>query len=260
MVVGGSAVHQGLSYGAVRFLQCFLPGLLSLFLPGRFGLFFFLCNLFVCIGQVSNKRVKSLVPRIGVYQLVLFKHKIVGGRLFVVDVCIINAIGLIGFSVFFILQVGKRGLFFIAPQKLLFARGAREPFFKMPKMTLAAFIPLEGSVHPLLAVNIHAINFTGLKPFAQNLQRALQLLQNYPGPVLLGGDFNAWSAKRRQLLQEVVKTAGLTEVSFEPDVRTHCLGLPVDYLFVRGLTVRTASVRETLGSDHNPLLARLEVC
>lgn len=147
-----------------------------------------------------------------------------------------------------------------APQKLLFARGAREPFFKMPKMTLAAFIPLEGSVHPLLAVNIHAINFTGLKPFAQNLQRALQLLQNYPGPVLLGGDFNAWSAKRRQLLQEVVKTAGLTEVPFEPDVRTHCLGLPVDYLFVRGLTVRTAGVRETLGSDHNPLLARLEVC
>ena len=147
-----------------------------------------------------------------------------------------------------------------APQKLLFARGAQEPFFKMPKMTLAAFIPLEGSVHPLLAVNIHAINFTGLKPFAQNLQRALQLLQNYPGPVLLGGDFNAWSAKRRQLLQEVVKTAGLTEVSFEPDVRTHCLGLPVDYLFVRGLTVRTAGVRETLGSDHNPLLARLEVC
>ena len=143
------------------------------------------------------------------------------------------------------------------PLKIAFKAGEREPFLRVPKMMLATLIPLDVE-RTLLVINIHAINFRGLKPFASNLQRAAELLLNYSGPVLLGGDFNAWSLKRRRLLHQMVRTAGLSEVPFEPDTRTRCLGRPVDYLFVRGLRVKTSGVRVTRGSDHNMLFARLE--
>ncbi|WP_428071862.1 endonuclease/exonuclease/phosphatase family protein [Candidatus Avelusimicrobium alvi] len=143
------------------------------------------------------------------------------------------------------------------PLKVSFKRGAREPVLQVPKMTLSTLIPLQHSA-PLLVINIHAINFTGLKPFESNLRRAAELLLDFDGPVLLGGDFNSWNARRRRLLQSTARAAGLTEVVFDPDRRTRCLGRPVDYLFVRGLKVLAAGVRATEGSDHNPLLARLE--
>lgn len=143
------------------------------------------------------------------------------------------------------------------PLKISFKTGAREPLLRVPKMMLGSLIPLDRE-RALLVINIHAINFRGLKPFASNLQRAAELLLNYSGPVLLGGDFNAWSLKRRRLLHQMARAAGLTEVPFEPDTRTRCLGRPVDYLFVRGLRVKAAGVRVTRGSDHNMLFARLE--
>lgn len=143
------------------------------------------------------------------------------------------------------------------PLKIAFKAGEREPFLRVPKMMLGSLIPLDRE-RALLVINIHAINFRGLKPFASNLQRAAELLLNYSGPVLLGGDFNAWSLKRRRLLHQMARAAGLTEVPFEPDTRTRCLGRPVDYLFVRGLRVKAAGVRVTRGSDHNMLFARVE--
>lgn len=143
------------------------------------------------------------------------------------------------------------------PLKIAFKAGEREPFLRVPKMMLGSLIPLDRE-RALLVINIHAINFRGLKPFASNLQRAAELLLNYSGPVLLGGDFNAWSLKRRRLLHQMARAAGLTEVPFEPDTRTRCLGRPVDYLFVRGLRVKASGVRVTRGSDHNMLFARLE--
>lgn len=145
------------------------------------------------------------------------------------------------------------------PIRLSVAAAQCEPVLRVPKMTLGALFPVQNASRPLLVINIHAINFTGLKPFAQNLRRASELLRDFNGPVLVGGDFNAWSLPRHRLLQHMAKSAGLTEVVFEPDRRSRFLGRPVDYLFVRGLTVRAAGVRVTRGSDHNPLLARLEV-
>lgn len=144
------------------------------------------------------------------------------------------------------------------PEKIWFRHGAHEPLLKMPKMTLGTLLPFENG-QKLLAVNVHAINFTGLKPFEQNLARAAELLAGFAGPVILGGDFNAWSQKRRNLLEDMAHAARLTEVAFVPDTRTRCLGRKVDYLFTRGLQTLAAGVRETDASDHNPLLARLRL-
>jgi len=143
-----------------------------------------------------------------------------------------------------------------AAEHIAFKQGAREPVLRMPKMALSALIPLETG-RKLLAVNVHAINFTGFKPFEANLARAAELLLGFDGPVVLGGDFNSWNQKRRNALSDLAVSAGLCEVPFEPDGRTRCLGRPVDFLFTRGLTVRAAGVRRTDHSDHNPLLARL---
>lgn len=141
-----------------------------------------------------------------------------------------------------------------APKKIWFKQGAREPFLHVPKMTLAATFPLETG-QTLLTVNVHAINFTGLTPFKENMARAAELLLGFDGPIILGGDFNAWNQKRRNLLGELAAAANLTEVIFSPDRRTRCLGRQVDYLFTRGLKTLAAGVRQTDASDHNPLLA-----
>ncbi len=145
------------------------------------------------------------------------------------------------------------------PMQVSFAAVEKEPLFRIPKMTLATLVPVQNAKRALLVVNIHAINFTGIKAFEHNLRGAMELLLDYNGPILLGGDFNAWNAKRRRLLCSMAKTAGLTEVTFEPDARTLYLGQPVDYLFIRGLNVLASGIRTTRGSDHNPLLARLEI-
>ena len=93
----------------------------------------------------------------------------------------------------------------------------------------------------------------------KNLRGAAEILLDYNGPILLGGDFNSWNHKRLRLLHCIFRSAGLQEVPFEPDLRSRWMGKPLDYLFVRGLKVLASGVRVTRGSDHNPLLARLEI-
>lgn len=129
-----------------------------------------------------------------------------------------------------------------------------EPFFKMPKMTMSSLYPLENGSY-LLLLNMHAINFKGNKAFEQNLAHAETLLEQFDGPVIAAGDFNAWSGTRTRLLAQAAKRLGLEEVRFTPDLRTRYLRRPVDFIFTRGLEVTFSRVMETSASDHNPLLA-----
>lgn len=138
-----------------------------------------------------------------------------------------------------------------------FKIGAREPLLHIPKMLLAATYPL-ATGKQLLVINVHAINFTGLKPFEHNLAQVQELLSHFDGPVLLGGDFNVWNERRKRTLVNTVQSAGLTELLFNPDERSRCLGRPVDFIFVRGLTPVWTKTRPTYASDHHPLLARLQ--
>ena len=145
----------------------------------------------------------------------------------------------------------------VSPDKVIFKQGATEPFFHIPKMMLATFLPLPRKKQ-LLVINVHAVNFTGVRSFQKNITVIAELLLNFEGPVLLGGDFNAWSAKRCQVLRQMTSQAGLTEIVFSPDNRSRFLGKPVDFLFARQLTLRDCEVRLTGASDHNPLIARFQ--
>jgi len=89
-------------------------------------------------------------------------------------------------------------------------------------------------------------------------------LDAYPGPLLLGGDFNGGAWARNQ---DAVKT--LARLTSEPGlhpswpaIRIHGLDvpewlrLPIDHLFTRGgPVIASAEVGPKLGSDHLPVLA-----
>jgi endonuclease/exonuclease/phosphatase (EEP) superfamily protein YafD len=91
-----------------------------------------------------------------------------------------------------------------------------------------------------------------------------QALDAFPGPLLIGGDFNGGAWARNQ---DAVKTiARLTsEPGLHPSwpaIRIHgydvpeWLRLPIDHLFTRGgPVIASAEIGPKLGSDHFPLLA-----
>jgi endonuclease/exonuclease/phosphatase (EEP) superfamily protein YafD len=146
----------------------------------------------------------------------------------------------------------------VVPNKVVSKQGATESFIHIPKMMLATFFPLMNG-EQLLVINVHAVNFTGLKSFQKNIAAIAELILNFEGPVLLGGDFNVWNTKRYETLHRMTSQIGLTETVFSPDNRSRFLGKPVDYVFTRQLNLISCETRQTAGSDHNPLIARFQI-
>ncbi len=142
-------------------------------------------------------------------------------------------------------------------EEIVCKSAAAEPFIKIPKMSMRMIYPMADT--KLLVVNLHAINFTGLKPFKQILQNTASWLNEWLGPVIIAGDFNIWNAKRQAELYQMAEMLKLKEVSFSPDTRTRFLGKPVDCIFTRGLKVESAAVADITSSDHRPLVATLKL-
>ena len=146
-----------------------------------------------------------------------------------------------------------------APAQAIFCdASAIEPLLRIPKMTMWLTYPLPQGKQ-LLAVNLHAVNFSGLSSFKYHLQQAAKRVQAFEGPVIVGGDFNVWSNKRRREMLAMAQALGLQEVPFEPDLRTRYWHHTVDYIFTRGLKVHRAWVADIRSSDHTPLQALLEI-
>lgn len=130
-----------------------------------------------------------------------------------------------------------------------------EPVTIIPKSALVSRYRLAGSTLPLAVANVHGVNFTlGLGSFTEQLNDIAVELAAHEGPIILAGDFNGWSAARQQVMADVARKLRLEPARFEPDLRRRVFGHPLDHLFVRGLTVRSASSVEVRSSDHNPLL------
>jgi endonuclease/exonuclease/phosphatase (EEP) superfamily protein YafD len=137
---------------------------------------------------------------------------------------------------------------------------AWEPLLGTPKATSVTEYPLENRDERLLAINLHAVNFTlGLENFRQQFSALADLLQRHHGPVILAGDLNTWSDKRQALVDRFMQDHGLGAVSFEPDLRTTAFGRALDHIYVRGLEATFAQVIPVSSSDHNPLRVRLAV-
>lgn len=130
-----------------------------------------------------------------------------------------------------------------------------EPYLRLPKSALyTEFALSNGQI--LAVINIHSINFTyGIEEYRQQLRALVDALSAQQGPVIIAGDFNTWSEQRLLTLQSELTKIGLAEVTLTPDVRLNVFGLPLDYIFYRGLKLDRASSKETDASDHNMMYA-----
>lgn len=134
----------------------------------------------------------------------------------------------------------------------------REPLLRLSKSALVTVYPIHDG-RLLMVVNIHAVNFSlGVDVYSKQLEPIGEQIAMHRGPVILAGDFNAWSRQRVNALQRFAQNSGLDEVKFRTDLRSRAFGRPLDFVFYRELTLADASVLVTRASDHNPLLVEFE--
>lgn len=130
----------------------------------------------------------------------------------------------------------------------------REPLLRLAKSALITAYPLPGG-EMLMVVNIHAVNFSlGVDVYSKQLGPIGEQIQHHRGPVIMAGDFNAWSRQRMHALYRFAREMALHEVRFTDDYRRKAFGRPLDFVFYRDMKVSEASVLVTRASDHNPLL------
>lgn len=113
---------------------------------------------------------------------------------------------------------------------------------------------------PLLILNVHAINFRENQHYGRELERFLELVESYSGPMVLAGDFNSWSKNRMEKLYKVAQRLSLAAVAFEKTGKVKSfMGKNLDFVFYRGLELVEAEVMdEHKLSDHNPLFVRFK--
>ncbi len=137
---------------------------------------------------------------------------------------------------------------------------SQEPWLRTPKATSITEYALAGRDDRLLAINLHAVNFTlGLVDFKQQFSTLADVLARHQGPAILAGDFNTWSGARQSLVDAIMQEHGLAPIEFQPDLRTTTFGHALDHIYVRGLRAEFATVIPVSSSDHNPLRARLHL-
>ncbi|OON36462.1 EEP domain-containing protein [Izhakiella australiensis] len=130
----------------------------------------------------------------------------------------------------------------------------REPLLRLAKSALITAYPLPND-QTLMVVNVHAVNFSlGIDVYSKQLGPIGDQVMHHKGPVILAGDFNAWSRQRINALYRFAREMGLREVRFTDDHRRKAFGRPLDFVFYRGMKVAEAAVLVTRASDHNPLL------
>lgn len=134
----------------------------------------------------------------------------------------------------------------------------REPLLRLAKSALVTVYPIYNG-QLLMVVNIHAVNFSlGIDVYSKQLDTIGEQIRNHSGPVIMAGDFNAWSRQRMLVLYRFAERMGLGEVQFINDQRKRAFGRPLDFVFYRDMNVCEASVLVTEASDHNPLLVEFE--
>lgn len=135
-----------------------------------------------------------------------------------------------------------------------------EPFLRTPKATSLSQYRLQGLHEFLLVINLHAVNFSlGLDAYHSQLKPVASRVQAHRGPVIVAGDFNAWSQQRQRMLKHMADYLGLDELDFEIDERKQVFGKPLDYIFTRDMDTLSAKTWKVSSSDHNPMLANLRV-
>ncbi len=133
----------------------------------------------------------------------------------------------------------------------------KESFIATHKSLLVSLYAFENG-ETLLILNVHAINFRETERYNKDMERLVDLMQAHEGPMIIAGDFNAWSKKRMKKLQELKEKLSLEIVPFRQShgVKSF-LGNHLDFIFYRGVELLEYKVDKHHGiSDHNPLYAQ----
>ena len=130
-----------------------------------------------------------------------------------------------------------------------------EPLSGIPKTVLITRYPLSGTDASLLMANIHMINFSlDISAYRAYLEKIVAVVSQHRGPLIIGGDFNSWSAERLRVLTEITQGLGTRAVTFAADHRVTFMGQRVDHIFYRQLVPLEAFTEKVTTSDHNPML------
>jgi len=138
----------------------------------------------------------------------------------------------------------------------LYSCGLRqdEPMIGVPKTALINIYPVKGISEKLLVANVHGINITlGTKAYKKQFSELQNILLQHQGPMVVAGDFNNWSEKRKTIVDALVENLALTLFPFENENRTIVLGDPVDHVLFRGLDPIAHELHDVISSDHNPI-------
>ncbi|MFM2479365.1 endonuclease/exonuclease/phosphatase family protein [Celerinatantimonas sp. MCCC 1A17872] len=135
----------------------------------------------------------------------------------------------------------------------------REPLIRLPKSLIVGVYPLADQNNELWVISLHSINFSlQIAPYLQQLNEIARLIEQHDGPLVIAGDFNTWSKRRQQVLQEWMSKYKLIPVRFKNDKRSRFFGHALDHMFYRGLKSVRSRVITTDASDHNALLATFQ--
>jgi len=135
----------------------------------------------------------------------------------------------------------------------------REPMIKTPKMTLFTKYGLEGLKKKVLVGNIHGINFVKAYKLRHMLDKAAEHIRGHKGPVIFGGDFNTWTKTKLNNMNAVFKKLGMRAVKFKDDNRKRFRGHILDHVWVRRFKVLSSLAPKVNGSDHNPMIVKLQL-
>jgi len=137
---------------------------------------------------------------------------------------------------------------------------AKEGFWGTYKSFLVTQYSLENN-KKLMIINIHAINFRENNQYNIEIDRLIELIRVYEGPMILAGDLNSWSNSRIKRLHKIKDELSLNMVLFKNSEKIKSfMGNSLDYIFYRNLKLLESTVIEQKKfSDHNPLLARFSV-
>jgi endonuclease/exonuclease/phosphatase (EEP) superfamily protein YafD len=127
----------------------------------------------------------------------------------------------------------------------------REPLTATPKSALLSWIPIVGEPEPVLLVNLHAVNFRPAAALEAQLRTLEPALEAHAGPLIVAGDFNTWSRRRRAVVEAFVARHRLISAFAEAEDPR------LDHVYVRGLEVRVAAILPSRSSDHDPLRVEL---
>lgn len=151
----------------------------------------------------------------------------------------------------------------IAARALLSKR--TEPVLGTAKSALVVRYPI--GTDTLTVVNLHALNFSpwhdGFRDQLSEIQASLGV---EPGPCLVAGDFNTWSARKRSLADSIMLRSGLVAVDFggRSSMRSSAFGNPLDLVYYTPgfLSVDSSGARvhdAVRTSDHAPLEVGFEL-